>query len=109
MNENSMLDLLRRMYRCEKNRCDTCTEYDGSGCKHPENCRWNWDYENEAKKLGIEMEMIAMDLKKAVKILDGCIPHPSDKMVDREHIDIAIAWYVIKEELESRHEQITDM
>lgn len=43
-----------------------------------------------------------MELKKAIEILDGCIPHPSNKMVDREHFDIALAWNVIKEELSAK-------
>lgn len=43
-----------------------------------------------------------MELKKAIEVLDGVIPHHANKMVDREHLDIAIAWTVVKAELEKK-------
>lgn len=38
----------------------------------------------------------AMTLKEAVDTLDGVIPAPNNKMVDRDHLAIAIAWQCIK-------------
>jgi len=43
-----------------------------------------------------------MTLKEAKKILDECIPHPNNKMVDFEHLTIAVAWQKVKEELERK-------
>jgi hypothetical protein len=37
-----------------------------------------------------------MELKKAMQILDGYIPHPDSQMVDMQHLNIAIAWQTIK-------------
>jgi hypothetical protein len=37
-----------------------------------------------------------MKLNEAIKTVDGVIPHPSNKMVDLEHTNIAIAWQEIK-------------
>lgn len=38
----------------------------------------------------------AMTLKEAVDTLDGVIPAPDNKMVDLDHLSIAIAWQCIK-------------
>ena len=38
-----------------------------------------------------------MNIQEAIKILDEVIPPPHNKMVDSEHIKIAIAWKFIKE------------
>lgn len=40
-----------------------------------------------------------MTVEEAVKVLDGVIPAPDNPMVDLEHLDIAIAWKAIKDEL----------
>lgn len=40
-----------------------------------------------------------MSLRKAILTLDEVIPEPSDRMVDREHLDIALAWDAVKQEL----------
>ena len=37
-----------------------------------------------------------MKLSEAIKILDDTIPPPDNKMYDSAHIDIGIAWRVIK-------------
>lgn len=94
--ENKLLAFVRTLYQYEKGGCDTCTEYNGYGCSHPGNCEWNWDYAEDLKEFEIPEEVVSMELKKAIEILDGCIPHPSNKMVDREHLDIALAWSVVK-------------
>ncbi len=99
MNEARLLAFIRALYQYEKGGCDTCTEHDGYGCGHPGNCEWHWEYAEDMKEFEIPEEVISMELKKAIEILDGCIPHPSNKMVDSEHLDIAIAWSVIKAEL----------
>lgn len=99
---NKLLALIRLMYRCEEGGCDTCTEHDGYGCRLPGTCKWNWDYIKDVEELGIEKELITMELNKAIETLDRCIPHPSDNMVDREHLAIAIAWSVIKAELSNK-------
>ena len=41
-----------------------------------------------------------MNLNEAVKVLDDVIPEPLNKMVDLDHLDIAIAWKVVKEHLD---------
>lgn len=41
-----------------------------------------------------------MTLNKAVKVLDGVIPEPLNKMVDQAHLDIALAWKTVKEHLD---------
>lgn len=97
--ESRLLAFIRALYQYEKSGCDTCTEHDGYGCSHPGNCEWHWDYAEDLKEFEIPEEVVTMELKKAIEILDGCIPHPSNKMVDREHLDIAVAWSVIKAEL----------
>lgn len=103
--ESRLLAFIRALYLYEKGGCDTCTEYDGYGCSHPGNCEWHWDYAEDLKEFEIPEEVVTMELKKAIEILDGCIPHPSNKMVDREHLDIAIAWSVIKAELVKKPEE----
>ena len=40
-----------------------------------------------------------MTLQEAIKTLDEVIPHPNNKMVDLEHLPIAIAWQTIKENI----------
>lgn len=100
--ESRLLAFIRALYQYEKGGCDTCTEHDGYGCSHPGNCEWHWDYAEDLKEFEIPEEVVTMELKKAIEILDGCIPHPSNKMVDREHLDIAIAWSVIKAELSAK-------
>lgn len=40
-----------------------------------------------------------MTLQDAIKTLDEVIPPPQNKMVDNEHLKIAMAWKVIKEKL----------
>ncbi|MDR2558680.1 MAG: hypothetical protein LBC86_03935 [Oscillospiraceae bacterium] len=40
-----------------------------------------------------------MNLTDAIRTLDETIPPPQNKMVDRAHMDIAIAWQTIKESL----------
>ncbi len=40
-----------------------------------------------------------MTLKEAKNTLDEVIPEPENKMVDREHLKIAIAWQEIKKSL----------
>lgn len=49
-----------------------------------------------------------MTLQEAIKTLDEVIPHPLNKMVDIEHLPIAIAWQTIKEELEKPHIEAVD-
>lgn len=43
-----------------------------------------------------------MELKEAREVLDGVIPPPNNKMVDLEHLNIAIAWATVKSELDRR-------
>lgn len=100
--ESRLLAFVRTLYQDEKDSCDTCTEHDGYGCRNSNDCEWNWVYSKDLKYFEIPEEVVNMKLKKAIEILDGCIPHPSNKMVDREHLDIAIAWAVIKAELSEK-------
>lgn len=44
-----------------------------------------------------------MTLDEAVKTLDEVIPHPSNDMVDMEHLSIAIAWKTVKEAIRKEH------
>lgn len=48
----------------------------------------------------VTKEMIQMTLNDAVKVLDASIPEPSNKMVDRAHLDITVAWRTVKEYIE---------
>lgn len=41
-----------------------------------------------------------MKVDEAIKILDGVIPPPRNKMVDLEHLSIAQAWETVKKELQ---------
>lgn len=49
-----------------------------------------------------------MKLSEAIKTLDAVIPPPHDKMVDKEHMNITIAWREIKAIL-SVHENMLDI
>jgi len=49
-----------------------------------------------------------MRLSEAIKTLDGTIPPPDNKMVDREHLEISIAWKVIKESLYAHRNKLCD-
>ena len=49
-----------------------------------------------------------MKLEEAIKILDEVIPHPLNKMVDGEHLAIAVAWLRVKEELERPNIEAAD-
>lgn len=40
-----------------------------------------------------------MTIQEAINKLDENIPEPNNKMVDLEHLPIAIAWKTVKEEL----------
>ncbi|MCC8157268.1 MAG: hypothetical protein LIO54_08335 [Oscillospiraceae bacterium] len=40
-----------------------------------------------------------MTVDEAVKIIDENIPEPGNKMVDGEHLKIAVAWQTIKKTL----------
>lgn len=40
-----------------------------------------------------------MEIADAIKSLDDNIPPPGNRMVDRAHMGIAIAWETIKKEL----------
>ena len=42
-----------------------------------------------------------MNSKDAIMIMDENIPHPSNRMVDIEHLPIANAWLKIKEDLKA--------
>ena len=46
-----------------------------------------------------------MKLSEAIKIFDENIPPPHDRMVDGEHMGIAIAWQVIKSRLAGQYEE----
>jgi hypothetical protein len=39
-----------------------------------------------------------MSMNEAMQVLDEVIPAPANKMVDQEHLKIAIAWKTLKEE-----------
>ena len=41
-----------------------------------------------------------MKIDEAIKTLDGVIPSSDNKMVDLEHLPIAIAWKTVKTEIE---------
>lgn len=43
-----------------------------------------------------------MNISDAIKTLDEVIPEPENKMVDYEHLSIAIAWKTVKEELQKQ-------
>ncbi len=43
-----------------------------------------------------------MNKEEAIKVLDGVIPSPDNKMVDAAHLNIALAWQTLKPELEKR-------
>lgn len=49
-----------------------------------------------------------MTLNEAIKTLDETIPPPTNKMVDRAHLNIAIAWQTIKEELQKPNIEAAD-
>ena len=40
-----------------------------------------------------------MKIEEAMKILDEVIPPPTNKMVDYEHLPIAIAWATVKKKM----------
>ena len=56
---------------------------------------------SDAKELGIADIFLPPEKKnkKAIKILDSHIPHPLDGMVDKEHLDISLAWKTVKDAL----------
>ena len=37
-----------------------------------------------------------MTLREAIDTLDSVIPHPQNRMVDHEHLPIALAWQEVK-------------
>jgi hypothetical protein len=41
-----------------------------------------------------------MDIKEAVRVIGENIPGPYNKMVDRNHIKLVLAWYKFLEEFE---------
>lgn len=41
-----------------------------------------------------------MNKEEAIKVLDGVIPSPDNKMVDAAHLNIALAWQTLKLEFE---------
>ena len=43
-----------------------------------------------------------MNISEAIKTLDEVIPDPNNKMVDLDHLSIAIAWKTVKEELQKQ-------
>lgn len=47
-----------------------------------------------------------MNINEAIKTLDGVIPSSDNKMVDFEHLPIAIAWETVKAEIEYKTEAI---
>jgi len=47
-----------------------------------------------------------MTLKEAVRVLDENIPPPGNKMVDSEHLSIAVAWRGIKNALRRNCEEL---
>ena len=47
-----------------------------------------------------------MNLNEAIKILDGAIPPPENKMVDLERLDIAIAWREVKAGLGAQNDKL---
>lgn len=47
----------------------------------------------------METRRLGMTVEEAVKILDKHIPAPNNRMVDLEHLNIAVAWKTIKEHI----------
>jgi len=45
-----------------------------------------------------------MKIEEAIKTLDDVIPPPANKMVDLEHLPIAVAWAEVKGELKRYQE-----
>ena len=43
-----------------------------------------------------------MNIVEAIKTLDEVIPDPNNRMVDLNHLPIAIAWKTVKEELQKQ-------
>ena len=43
-----------------------------------------------------------MKIREAVDVLDSVIPAPTDKMVDREHLEIALAWKKLRQDVLER-------
>ncbi len=43
-----------------------------------------------------------MKIREAVDVRDSVIPTPTDKMVDREHLEIALAWKKIRKDVLER-------
>ncbi|MGN0805345.1 MAG: hypothetical protein ACI4MS_08180 [Candidatus Coproplasma sp.] len=50
-----------------------------------------------------------MNISEAIKTLDGVIPSPDNKMVDFEHLPIAIAWETVKTENERLNRLIDEL
>lgn len=98
--EKQMETLLREIYLWQENCCEYCDKHsscNGAPCKN----EWEWEWMDDAKKLGIADIFLSPEntVEKAIKVLDSHIPHPLDGTVDKEHLDIALAWKTVKDAL----------
>lgn len=98
--EKRMETLLREIYLWQENCCKYCSKSsacNGAPCKN----EWEWEWMSDAKRLGIADIFLPPEnsVEKAIKVLDSHIPHPLDQMVDKEHIEIALAWKTVKDAL----------